>query len=98
MKRNDGFTIIEGMIVVCILAILAAIAIPAFQHHNNPNWRPQNASSFVECKSAIDNTDIRSPMASGWRQEQHQNGYYSIDDVNEDFYPRQGDVCIIHNQ
>jgi prepilin-type N-terminal cleavage/methylation domain-containing protein len=96
MKRNSkGITIIEVMIVVAILAILLAIFIPAFENHKRIGDDP---SSFVECKSAIDNTVIRSPLSHGWRQEREQNGYYSEDNVYTDFYPRQGDVCQIHNQ
>lgn len=52
VKKDEGFTLIELMIVIAIIGILAAIAIPQF---NAYRARSYNASS---------NTDIRNAMTA----------------------------------
>lgn len=44
MKKSFGFTLIELMIVVAILAILAALIVPALKNGSTSNWAPGGAT------------------------------------------------------
>lgn len=46
MKKNCGFTLIELMITVAIIAVLAAIAVPSYQEHVRKGRRA-SAQTFV---------------------------------------------------
>lgn len=60
MKKQQGFTLIELMIVIAIIAILAAIALPAYQDYSA---KSQVAAGLAEITPAKIN--IESKVADG---------------------------------
>ena len=53
MKRQQGFTLIELMIVVAIIGILAAIALPAYQDYTKRAHVAEGITLAAGAKSAV---------------------------------------------
>ena len=53
-RANGGFTLIELMIVVAIIGILAAIAVPAYQDYTIRSRVSEGASLAGAAKTAVD--------------------------------------------
>jgi type IV pilus assembly protein PilA len=69
MKRSmqKGFTLIELMIVVAIIGILAAVALPAYQDYTVRAKVTEGLSLAASAKTAVsENVANAAPFASGW--------------------------------
>ena len=69
MKRSiqKGFTLIELMIVVAIIGILAAVALPAYQDYTVRAKVTEGISLASSAKTAVaENASQGRPYASGW--------------------------------
>ena len=78
-KVQKGFTLIELMIVVAIIGILAAVAIPAYQDYTVRAKVTEGLSLAGAAKTAVtENASNGAPYASGWTAPAATNNVTSV--------------------
>ena len=68
-RLQQGFTLVELMIVVTVIAILAAIALPAFQDYSIRAKMSEVVLAISACRSSISEiyqTGSSAPSANSW--------------------------------
>ena len=53
-KKSQGFTLIELMVAVAILAILSAIAMPIYTTYSNRTYRSEAMADLMDCAQALE--------------------------------------------
>lgn len=71
MKKTQGFTLVEIMIVVAIIGILAAIAVPNFVKNRNDSQRRTCISNMRQIMTAVEN----------WKSDMDNTGAFAASDL-----------------
>ena len=65
-KMLKGFTLVEIMIVVAIIAILAAVAIPNFVTYRKTSQMNACISNLKQIQSAVEQAKMKGTTTPGW--------------------------------
>lgn len=82
-KRNQGFTLVEIMIVVAIIAILAAVAIPNFIKYRQNSQAAACVSNLKQIEAAVEQVKMTGK----------ENPAYPTDLVGTDKYIKNEPKC-----
>ncbi|MEY8702856.1 type IV pilin protein [Francisella philomiragia] len=82
--KKNGFSLVELMVVIAIIAILASVGLPMYNNYIIKNHRSEATSELLSAASAADNFEIRFgsfPSGSNINNFYHENtanNYYLL--------------------
>ncbi|QLE79145.1 prepilin-type N-terminal cleavage/methylation domain-containing protein [Francisella sp. Scap27] len=85
MQNKKGFSLVELMVVIAIIAILASVGIPMYNNYTLKSHRSEAQAELLSAANAADSFEIRngefpsgSDITSFWRSATTQNGFYTL--------------------
>lgn len=83
--KNRGFTLIELMITVAILAIIVGIAVPAYNNQVQKSRRADGQSALLSAAQQLERCFTTTNSYAGCAYtDTSQDGFYAISRLNED--------------
>lgn len=85
MQKIKGFSLVELMVVIAIIAILASIGIPMYSNYVLKSHRSEAQAELLSAANAADSFEIKngefpsgSDITSFWNSSTTKNGYYTL--------------------
>ncbi len=60
-KRNQGFSLVELLVVILIISVLAAIAVPAFMNQRYRAWQAQSEAALKNAATSMEALATKAP-------------------------------------
>jgi competence protein ComGC len=92
MKRKRGITLIELIVIICIIGVLALIIIPSIIEYNNQH------SGNIRAVIKLDNGESITVEVDYWEEANNDNGLVKINAKDGSVYYVSPNNVVIYNE